>query len=174
MIGKSSNTFTPNSKTVATARSSASPDIITLTDCIATLFRAGRYDNMDQVFAEAVERGIILRSNRLDSQWETDLSGMSIPVASAASRYILNNVKRNSLDSPSDEQDLRDMTFITGVGKSYRKDRRSTKEGNSSLRDFLQSMLQKDFDPPLESHIPAFAQGTVVVKKESLARWIQQ
>lgn len=170
MMGKSSGTFSKTSKTIASATSSASPDIITLTDCIATLFRAGHLDKLDIVFAQAVEQGIILRGNRLDSQWETDLSGMSIPVASATARYILNQVK--SRVSPND---LQDITFITGVGKFHQRDRNTKKEeGNSSLREFLQSMLQNDFDPPLESHIPPRAQGTVVIKKETLARWIEQ
>lgn len=166
MIGQSTTTFSKPSNAIAAAKSSASPDIITLTDCIDTLFRAGRYQNMDKVFAEAVDRGIVLRGNRLDSQWETDLSGMSIPVATGAARYILNQL-RSSVNKPT--TDLQDMSFITGVGRFHRN---APKAASMSLRDFLQSMLETEFK--MESYIPPRAKGTVVIKKEALARWIGQ
>jgi hypothetical protein len=169
MIGKSTSTFSQPPNTIATAKSSASPDIITLTDCIATLFRAGQYQKMDEVFAEAVDNGIILRGNRLDSQWETDLSGMSIPVASAASRYILKQTRSMK------PKDLEDIAFITGVGTFHRKERNtmgSSKESSMSLKEYLQSTLLTEFK--LESHVPPRAKGTVVIKKEALARWIEQ
>jgi hypothetical protein len=143
---------------IATAKGSASPDIITVTDCLATLHRAGRRKEIDHVFKEAVARGIVLRGNQLDSQWETDLSGMSIPVASATSRYILTQ----ALELESDN--LQDITFITGVGKAQQR----RKGDKTSLRDYLQELLRQDFEPPLESYIPDRAQGTVVVKKETL------
>jgi hypothetical protein len=156
---------------IATAKGSASPDIITVTDCLATLHRAGRRKEIDHVFKEAVARGIVLRGNQLDSQWETDLSGMSIPVASATSRYILTQ----ALELESDN--LQDITFITGVGKAQQRrkgnkdDHQSktwSKGSKTSLRDYLQELLRQDFEPPLESYIPHRAQGTVVVKKETL------
>lgn len=169
MIGKPAANISQPSNTIATAKSSASPDIITLTDCIATLFRAARYEKMDEVFAEAVNNGIILRGNRLDSHWETDLSGMSIPVASAASRYILHQIRYVEL------KDLNDVSFITGVGTFQQKERSksgASKESRMSLRDYLQSMLLEMFE--LESYIPARAKGTVVVKKEALTQWLEQ
>lgn len=156
---------------IATAKDSTTPDIITLTNCVATLFRAGRKDELDQVFKEAVERGIILKGNNLDSQWETDLSGMSVPVASTACRYIL----KQALNLESEH--LQDITFITGVGKHHlnrkRKDSKdiNKKDPKASLRDCIQDLLKQDFDPPLESYIPQRAQGTVVVKKDSLVQW---
>merc|ERR1711935_345125 len=165
------------SSNIATAKSSASPDIITLTDCIATLFRSNHLEDMDQVFQQAVDRGIILRGNRLDSDYETDLSGMSIPVASAATRYILHQMRT------SKSKDVHEIAFITGVGKFKRQnsdnveltaDKSSSREGNMSLRDYLQLMLRKEFDPPLESYIPLYAKGTVVIGKKALARWIER
>ena len=166
---------------MAAAKGFTSPDIITVTNCIATLFRAGKKDEVDLVFEEAVERGIIMGGNKLDSQWETDLSGMSIPVASTACRYILNK----ALDL--DLEELQDITFITGTGKNYRhgKERdflnskaslknRNGKEQKTSLRDCIQDLLKQDFDPSLDSYIPQRAQGTVVVKKASLVQWKQQ
>ena len=101
---------------IATAKDSTTPDIITLTNCVATLFRAGRKDALDQVFKEAVERGIILKGNNLDSQWETDLSGMSVPVASTACRYIL----KQALNLESEH--LQDITFITVVVEDNAED----------------------------------------------------
>ena len=78
---------TPSSA-IATAIDVATPDIITVTDCIATLTRANRMAQVDQVFREAVGMKLVLRGN-LDSAHEIDLSGMSFPVARAAIRYIL-------------------------------------------------------------------------------------
>ncbi len=66
-----------------------SPDIVTLTEVVATLDRATEKANremVDIVFAEAVQRGIILREDLLDRAWELDLSGMSFRVAQAACR----------------------------------------------------------------------------------------
>jgi pentatricopeptide repeat protein len=160
---------------IATAKGSASPDIITVTDCIATLYRAGRINEVNQVFQEAVDRGIFMRGNNLDSQWETDISGMTLPVASAACRYIL---KQTLELQPND---FRDITFITGVGKAQEKQRgkeiknkrhsEGKRRSKTSLRDYIQDLLKREFDPPLESYIPQRAQGTVVVRKASLIEW---
>lgn len=161
---------TLQSGAIATAKGVASPDIITLTDCVATLHRAGRRKETDQVFKEAVARGIVLRGNQLDSQWETDLSGMSIPVACASCRHVLHQALELDRDK------LQDITFITGVGKSQQRRQgnkddhgpRKSKGNATSLRDYIQELVKKDFDPPLESYIPQRAQGTVVIRKETL------
>ena len=144
---------------------------------------------VDEVFREAVERGIILRGNDLDSQWETDLSGMSFPVARAACRYVV----YQCLSLP--QEDIQDVTFITGVGRA--KQRRkgvethqqasssasslttkrsalSDKDPTTSLRDYVQQLFRIDFDPALRSSIPKWAQGTVVVEKDSVLQWVQQ
>lgn len=135
---------------------------------------------MDEVFEQAVERGIVLRSNSLDGQWEVDLSGMPFPVARAACRYLLKQIKVR--ESP---ESLQDMVFITGVGMAQqrRKDRASTKsdtawsvlekDPTTSLRDYVQGILKSDFDPGLESTIPVRAKGTVMVGQETLARWLE-
>ena len=36
-------------------------------------------ERVDEVFAEAVDRGLILRKDSLDTSWEVDLSCMSFP-----------------------------------------------------------------------------------------------
>ena len=153
---------------VATARKddeATSPDIITVTDAIgalsaddSTLGRA----NVDRVFQQAVERGIVMRSNRLDSLWEVDLSGMSLPVARAAARYLLGQIAL----LVKCEDDIQDLVLITGVGVG--------KESSSTLRSYIQEILQKDFDPPLDSSIPQRAQGTVVVDSTSVESWLSR
>jgi hypothetical protein len=171
-----------NSPTASTSRDVTSPDIITVSDCIATLSRAGEVEKMDTIFAEAVKQGVILRGNSLDMQWEVDLSGMALPVARAACRYLLDKIK-----AESDHDDIQDMVFITGVGKShqYRQSPEGsnnsgtanileTKDPTTSLRDFIQGVLETDFDPPLQSTIPHRAQGTVVIERESLVEWLKK
>jgi hypothetical protein len=183
--GEICGTRSTSTAAIATAKDIATPDIITVTDCIATLSRAKRTVEVAQVFQEAVERGIIFRGN-LDSQWETDLSGMSFPVARAACQYILRQCATEKLEN------LKDISFITGMGKSHQKwrednpsfsrsatraaslSRRSEKDPGTSLRDYVQEILQSDFDPPLESFVPQRAQGTVEVKKSSFIHWSKQ
>lgn len=175
---------------IATARDNASPDIITLTDCIATLSRAGYTRKMDEVFRQAVEReGILLQSNdSLDSIWEVDLNGKPFPIARAACRYLLRTIsdKYNSGTGIV----LEDMVFITGVGVAHQKKEDETpslsapsastnnvldkKDRTTSLRDFIQGILETDFDPPIESIVPSRAQGTVVIEEKSLKQWLDQ
>lgn len=167
-------------------RDNTSPDIITVSDCIATLSEAGQIDQMDQVFEEAVKRGIVLRNNALDVQWEVDLSGMPFPVARAACRHLL----RNLVHRRSKSDDVQDMIFITGIGKAQqlRKEGRPTvqtsvdlpsnildkKDPTTSLRDFVQGILTSDFEPSLPSIIPERAKGTVVIEKEALSDWLNK
>jgi len=218
---RSSETSTTTAATsIASAGHTASPDIITLTDCIATLSRAGYTEKMDEVFREAVEQGIVLGktnqysssssnsnsksnvlgNNDLDRQWEIDLSGLPFPIARAATRYLL---QQTIPEAHHGEEDLQDMVFITGIGKAQQRRREessrdatiarttpATKFGNNnnnsnsnnnnvlerkdrttSLRDFIQGILETDFDPPLESVVPHRAQGTVVIERETLDRW---
>ena len=135
---------------------------------------------MDEVFREAVEQGIVLGSNELDEQWEMDLSGLPFPIARAATRYLL-QINRHSSNP-------QDMVFITGIGKAQQKRKEETdknaiettsnnvldrKDRTTSLRDFIQGILETDFNPPLESVVPHRAQGTVVIEKETLARWLE-
>jgi hypothetical protein len=68
-------------------------------------------DMVDDVFEEAVRRGIVLRSDSMDTCSEFDLSGMSLPVARAAVRFVL---KR--LASPPAMPNS--LSFITGGGRA--------------------------------------------------------
>ena len=158
-----------------------SPDIITVSDCIATLSDADHLNQMDSVFQEAVKRGIVLRGNSLDRQWEVDLSRLQIPVARAAVRYLLNDMKTKGLEAA----DVQEMTFITGVGKAHEmlKDSSTSiqqsgsnildkKDPTTSLRDFIQGILETDFQPGLKSIIPQRAQGTVVIQRDELLSWL--
>ena len=179
-----------SSSSIASAKIVASPDIITLTDCIATLSRAGYTNKMDQVFREAVDRGIVLgRSiDDLDEQWEIDLSGLPFPIARAATRYLIQNMIDERASKKKDDNDsIQDMIFITGIGKAQqkRKEESSTlqepmapttvldrKDRTTSLREFIQGILETDFEPSLESVVPQRAQGTVVIEEANLTRWL--
>ena len=126
----------------------------------------------------------------LDIQWETDLSGMSFPVARAACRYIIQQAREVAETS---KDDLRDVSMITGVGRAHqtlvqrkqtgrkesfegeqRKESRPDVPRSTSLRDYVQEILREDFQPPIESDIPKFAQGTVEVSKLSLLSWSEK
>ncbi len=165
---------------IATAKDIASPDIITVTDCLATLSRAERLLELDQVFQEATARGIVLRNNGLDLRWETDLSGMSLPVARAAVRYILHQCKMEN-----DTDNLQDMTFITGVGRAQQRRKEDgakpmpsssldLKDPTTSLREYVQEVLEKDFEPGLKSVIPQRAQGMVEIPRSTLKAWVMK
>ena len=167
-----------NTATIATTKDAATPDIITVTDCLATLSKAEYLSELDEVFSEAVQRGIVLRGNKLDLQWEIDLSGMSFAVARAACRHVVKRTleQTNKDDCSVDEE----LSFITGVGKAHlqrgksnQKSETLDKNPTKSLREYIQHVLQTDFNPPLETTIPQRAQGMVVVKKSSLIKWIK-
>ncbi|KAL3924176.1 MAG: hypothetical protein SGILL_001210 [Bacillariaceae sp.] len=157
-----------------------SPDIITVSDCVATLSRAGHLDQMDKVFEEAVKRGIVLHGNALDGQWEVDMSRLQLPVGRAACRYLLNGLKKKDMN----DTDVQDMVFITGVGRAHEVFRESPasvsasnildkKDPTTSLRDFIQAILESDFQPGLKSIIPQRAKGTVVIEKDALIDWLR-
>ena len=115
---------------------------------------------VDDVFEEAVRRGIVLRSDSMDTCSEFDLSGMSLPVARAAVRFVLKRLA----SSPAMPNSL---SFITGVGRSGR----SVGGGSTALREYVQEILLQDFHPGLLSSVPKLAQGTVVVSPDALANW---
>ena len=125
------------------------------------------HERVDAVFAEAVRRGIILRSDTLDSCSEFDLSGMSLPVARAAVRFILHRIATSA--SKNDDEETKGLTLITGVGVG--KGGEGT--GSTSLREYVREILKRDFEPELPSSVPRFAQGTVEIEPDSIAKWIQ-
>lgn len=119
---------------------------------------------MDKVFREAVDLGLILNGDDLNSMWEFDLSGLSIPVARAACRFIIFSLLN---DYKLDE--VEDLVFITGVGSHHRQGSMNT----TSLRDFIQEVLTSDFCPGINSTIPQRAKGTVLVCRKELLSWIR-
>lgn len=168
----------------ATARSEAStrPDIITLTEVLGAMSASSsdprHRERVDEVFADAVERGIVLKDKLLDVPSEVDLSGLSLPVARAACCFVIHNRVLESSDKSEDDAISLDddLTFVTGMGASRghghsndNKDERFT-----SLREFVQEVLVTDFDPPLVSTIPIHAQGTVQIDKATLRQWYDQ
>jgi len=161
------------------------PDIVTLTNVIASLERSKGEKNlsrMDIVFEDAVERQIILSDDSMDTKWELDLSGMSLPVARSACRYILKRILRTTK-----EADVESLMLITGVGKNHQlhnvdtqdlnidnDDELTTKRSRTALREYVRHILREDFEPPLYSVVPSNAVGTVQINKEMLVQWMKE
>lgn len=158
----------------ARAPPSLSPDIVTVTDVLATLTRSGGafMNDVDQIFAEAVKRGIVL-GGLLDSHYEVDLSGMTFPVARAAVRFIFKRIKDNSERG----EKVEGVVLITGIGSQFM--RPASQEAPSmerpdaglSLREYVQDVLSEDFDPPIKSFVPSLGQGTIEVAAKDVAGW---
>ncbi len=154
------------------------PDVITLTNVIASLERTEGEENlfkMDKVFGDAVERQIILSDDSMDTTWEIDLSGMSLPVARAACRFIMKRLLRGA-DDPED------LMLITGVGKHHQLQNSEllheeggefAKPSRTALREYVRQVLREDFDPPLYSTIPNYAAGTVQINKDVIKEWME-
>ena len=150
------------------------PDVITVTEAIAAISTSDNKkdrDRVDEVFEEAVKRGIVLRKDTLDSQGEFDLSGLSFPVARAACRFII----KHMLENAGGKDALVDLTFITGVGtKAIRQKSQGQPETSedsfhmTSLREYVQEILLSDFDPSIMSFVPERAQGTVQIRGRTL------
>jgi hypothetical protein len=173
-------------ETKSFATSSIAPDIITVTDVLATLSRSDSDDRkrVDQVFKDAVDRGIVMRQDTLDSDWEVDLTGMSLPVARAACRFIFERIRAAGQKGQSPQE----VTLITGIGRWQRmggkddgspafgtglnQDQRT--QGSTALREYVLQVLEEDFTPPLHGNVPTRGQGTVVVEKELVEVWISR
>jgi pentatricopeptide repeat protein len=146
----------------------AQPDSLTAAEAVACLERAGRSDDADAIFGEALELGVPLKQARsagpqgvakrsvawLDDNSEYDVSGLSVPLVKCAVRKALRD------ETASDH--TADCVFITGVGAKKLKD-----PTHVPLRDSVLAFLQK-FEPPLDAYVPKDAQGTVVVSRSSL------
>lgn len=156
--------------TTAKADSSIAPDIITVSDVIGVLSRAEIVNKtkIDQVFEEAVERGIVLRKDSLDSDYEVDLTGMTLPVARAACRYIFNRI----LASVREGEKLAEVTLLTGVGRAQQQTESKDGEQLTALREYILRELEEEFDPPMRGVVPVRAQGTVLIEKGQVEEWI--
>ncbi|KAL7439812.1 hypothetical protein ACHAXM_006862 [Skeletonema potamos] len=136
---------------------SVSPDIVTLTEVIATLDRAmGKInrDRADKVFAEAVSRGIILKADSLDSSWEVDLSRMSFPVARAACRFIFRRIVSSVKNG---DEEVKDFSLITGASK---------------MREYIREILRDELKPAVYCVVPKLEQGTLQVKEKVMRNYI--
>mmetsp|Transcript_483 Transcript_483/g.1712 ORF Transcript_483/g.1712 Transcript_483/m.1712 type:complete len:198 (-) Transcript_483:30-623(-) len=131
------------------------PDAITAMEAVATLERAQRRNDADQVYADAVRFGVEMQSKplSLDDDHELDVSGMTLPLARCAVRKAVRDLRAT-----------KDVVFITGVGA--RKG-----PAHTSLRSHVVEMLATDFTPPILATVPADAPGCVVVDKESWLRF---
>jgi len=176
------------------------PDIISLTSVIASLERGKGKDQeekMDEVFASAVDKQIILPEDSMDTKWEIDLSGMSLPVARAACRFIIKRLQQEVKGGENCE----DLMLITGVGRHHHeadyfkkkgdnefleddiegdqvrnsREEKSFSErtpGTTALREYVRQVLREDFEIPIYSVIPKNADGMVQVSKETVEKCI--
>lgn len=138
-------------------REEVSPDIVTLTEVIATLDRGmGKInrERADKVFADAVSRGLILKEDSLDSSWEVDLSRMSFPVARAACRFIFRRIAKSARKG---ELDIKDFSLITGASK---------------MREYIREVLRDELKPAVFCVVPKLEQGTLQVKAKVLSNYI--
>jgi hypothetical protein len=134
-----------------------SPDIVTLTEVIATLDRAtgkANREKVDRVFAQAVQRGIILREDSLDRAWDLDLSGMSFPVARAACRFIF----RRLVQRVRGGETVEDLSLITGA---------------SRMREYVREVLRDELTPAVYCVVPKLEQGTLQVKAKVMMNYIE-
>jgi len=145
---------------------SVSPDIVTLTEVIATLDNASgkvNRERVDEVFMEAVNRGLILRKDSLDTSWEVDLSNMSQPIARAACRYIFNQIAQrhtaSNEEDGGDDDDVKDLSLITGA---------------SRMREHVRGILRDELKPSIYCVVPKLEQGTLLVKKKMVQNYINE
>lgn len=129
---------------------------------------------MDMVIEDAVERQIILSDDSMDTKWEIDLSGMSLPVARGACRYIMKRLLKTVTPGP----EVEDLMLITGVGKQHHQNQNQDDEitgqgSRTALREHVRQILRQDFEPPLYSTVPSNAAGTVQVNKDVLEKWMK-
>jgi hypothetical protein len=135
---------------------------------------------IDQVFAEAVQYGAVFQ-NESQSRWtwQYDLTSMSFPVARAACRYILQQLPSRLLP------DLQDLVLVTGSGgggSSSSSTHRWASGGGTTqhhrsmlfLREYVQEILENDFDPGLVSNIANSTPGSVEIQANTLRLWIEQ
>jgi len=135
-----------------------SPDIVTLTEVIATLDKApgeANRERVDKIFSEAVSRGLVLREDSLDTLFEVDLSSMSLPVARAACRFIFRQVVEKSR---SEESDINDLSLITGP---------------SRLREYVREVLRDELKPPVYCTVPTSGKGTLVIKRQVMTNYLR-
>ena len=150
-------------------KTDVSPDIVTLTEVIATLDNASgkvNRERVDEVFIEAVNRGLILRKDSLDTYWEFDLSNMSQPIARAACRYIFNQIAQRHAASneedggeEEDDDDVKDLSLITGA---------------SRMREHVRGILRDELKPSIYCVVPKLEQGTLLVKKKMVQNYINE
>jgi hypothetical protein len=132
---------------------------------------------INKVFDEAVRRNLVLRDmNNFETNNGIDLSGMALPVARAACRYILRRSLSNNdvpgMNNLTNNNTIRqiinnDLYFITGVGTSH-------DDGSSSLRDYVQEILVTDFNPPIHSYVPEQERNRVCIESKELVSWMEK
>jgi hypothetical protein len=130
---------------------------------------------IDQVFTEAVQYGVVFQNESPTRwTWQYDLTSMSFPVARAACRYILQQLPSQLLP------DLQDLVLVTGSGGGGSSTHRWSSGGGTEnrsmlfLREYVQGILENDFDPGLVSNIANSTPGSVEIQANTLRLWIEQ
>lgn len=133
-----------------------SPDIVTLTEVIGTLDnRIGKAnrERVDAVFLEAVNRGLILKKNSLDTLWEMDISKLPLPVARAACRYIFRRIVEKCVAG----EEVKEFSLITGAGRT---------------REYVREVLRDELKPAVYCVVADSQQGVLQVREKMMRNYI--
>lgn len=136
------------------------PDIVTLTEVIATLAGDGgkaHRDDVDRVFADAVSQGLLLREDSLDTRWEVDLSRMSRPVARAACRFVFRRFLSRAVED--EEESVQDLRLITGAGR---------------MQEHVRGVLRDELLPAVYCVVPESERGTLVVREKMMRNYMKE
>jgi hypothetical protein len=127
----------------------------------------GCFPEADALYAAAVEHRRapqLVQSNQGGEVELLDLHGYSVPVASAAVRHTLKQLRRRWEDEGPAA--VGDMVIISGQGK------KSATAMSPVVRPLVQDLLIDQFDPPISSATKPGNPGRIVVSRESLLAWL--
>lgn len=126
----------------------------------------GCYPEADSLYRTAVVHGKVpVDFSLFRDENLLDLHGLSAPVASAAVRYALGEVREEWMRcGPSA---VKDLVLISGLGKG------SLVRFSPTLRPLVQDMLVEQYYPPIDSVTQPGNAGRVVVARGSLLSWLE-
>jgi len=126
----------------------------------------GCYLEADSLYHTAVVHGRVpVDFSLFRAENLLDLHGLSAPVASAAVRHALGQVREEWLRcGPSA---VKDLVLISGLGKG------SLVRFSPTLRPLVQDMLVEQYYPPINSVTQPGNAGRVVVGRGSLLAWLE-
>jgi len=154
------------------------PDTVTVTNAIEALSQESivkRNRSIDKVYSDAAKLKIPgLPSIDFDQSgpWEIEVFQLSKPVAAAACRYALAQIRDTIVQKNGELQNSRQGLNVITVSPNDRLPQLKAEEKSSSLllRNHIQLSLAQDFYPPVTSF--PIEKG-LQVKKEMIQHWAQ-